>query len=441
MRSGTPRPTIRPPSRAAAPRRAVARFALALAAWLGLSGVTQAQYATWDSTNPAVFATSVNDSQPAEWASYGGDASAGGWDYYGTDGVYPASYEVIPGYYDVGLVHAASATTYEAAVGYDPSYSYAEPAAADYGGYGLSQADYSGHAFTSQTGYESSGWSAPVESWSQPDSTSYWPASQPPAVGDGESEYRWIVLPGGLLYRSYIAGIKESRFQAVWLWEKDRGLIWETTLGGRMGIFRYGTPDRVFGEGFQLDMEGAAFSRVDPTLPSAPLEAADFRFGLVGTWRRGPWATKFGYYHLSSHAGDEYMINNPTFVRVNYVRDSLLAGVSYNPTVDTRLYAEVGYAAGHEEGAEPLEFQFGAEYAPYECDPCRGAPFAAINGHFRQDFGWIGSVNFITGWQWRGSESKRALRLGMQVYSGPSLQYEFLDRYERLAGLGIWYDY
>lgn len=323
---------------------------------------------------------------------------------------------------------------------------------------------YGGHSIGGSWQATPAGWSddsltapvgtmAPGAGWSATDSQ--WPAQSafpepvytqptyPGALVNPGTQIAddWIILPDGLLYRSYLAGVKESRFASVWLWEKDRGLVWESVLGGRMGVVRYGTPDHVFGEGFQLDMEGGAFARVDPTLESAPLEATDFRFGLIGTWRFGPLATKFGYYHLSSHAGDEFLLNNPGFVRVNYVRDSLLWGVSYDMTEDVRLYSEVGYAVGHEGGALPLEFQFGMEYSPMDCHAFRGAPFGAINGHFREDFDWIGSVNVVAGWQWRGPESKHALRLGFQFYSGPAMQFEFLNRYERLAGVGIWYDF
>jgi len=40
--------------------------------------------------------------------------------------------------------------------------------------------------------------------------------------------------------------------------------------------------------------------------------ATDFRFGVPLTYGEGPWRTKFGFYHLSSHVGDEYLLKNPT---------------------------------------------------------------------------------------------------------------------------------
>lgn len=249
----------------------------------------------------------------------------------------------------------------------------------------------------------------------------------------------WDILPQGLLYHSYLAGEKEPRMAAQWLWEKDRGLVWETALGGRWGLFRKGTAGPN-GEGFQFDVEGAGLARVDPEEES-DLEAADFRAGFLGTWRYGKWRTKAGYYHISSHIGDEFLIKNPGFPRRNYVRDSLLVGLMYDITPDLQVYGEVAEALNANGGAEPLELQFGAQYSPAVANGIRGAPFAAINGHLRQEFNMGGSVNIEAGWQWRGLNSNHLFRMGAQHYNGPSIQWSFYDRHESLTGVGIWFDY
>ena len=139
--------------------------------------------------------------------------------------------------------------------------------------------------------------------------------------------------------------------------------------------------------------------------------------------------------------GDEFLIANPLFNRINYVRDSLLAGAAYQLDESTRVYGEVGYAVGIEGGARPFELQFGAEYTPRPQTSFVGAPFTAVNGHLREDFDFSGGVNIVSGWGWQGVETKRRLRVGLNYYRGPSLQYEFFDRRENLVGGGIWLDY
>jgi hypothetical protein len=251
--------------------------------------------------------------------------------------------------------------------------------------------------------------------------------------------WTWQLLPDGLIYKSYLAGEKEPRFASAWLYEKDRGVVWDVALGGRVGIFRYGTPGTFRPRGWQLDFEGAVFPRVDPD-EHHDLEASDFRVGIPLTWSRGSIAIKAGYFHISSHVGDEFLIRTG-YQRINYVRDSLVLGIAHYPSNDTRVYFEIGYAPGVSGGAEPLEFQFGAEYSPVWEVACGGAPFAAINGHLREEVDFGGSVNFMTGWQWRGPESNRLLRIGFQFFDGKSYYYEFFNTHEQLTGIGIWLDY
>jgi len=252
----------------------------------------------------------------------------------------------------------------------------------------------------------------------------------------------WQILPQGLLYKTYLAGEKEPRMQFLSMYDtKNKRQVWDAVLGGRVGVLRKGNPMNPQSDAFQLDLEGAVFARVLPEEPSSMLEGSDYRVGLYGTWRTGRTSYRAGYYHISSHVGDEYLIANPTFSRINYVRDSLLAGVSWDVTDITRVYTELGVAAGMEGGAKPLELQLGTEYTPKPQTTATGAPFFAVNGHWRQDFDTSTAVNVVSGWGWQGVETKRRLRLGLNYYNGPSLQYEFFDRWENLVGAGIWMDY
>lgn len=273
---------------------------------------------------------------------------------------------------------------------------------------------------------------------------------EPPGIvttDDGElffdegatGEHVWQVLPQGLMYKAYLAGEKESRMASVWTSIKGRhGVLWENTLGGHVGLLRYGNRSAINPEGWQLDLEGAALPRVDMGHDD-DLEAVDFRAGFLSTWRYGPNAYKAGYYHLSSHAGDEYLLRVPTFDRLNYVRDSFIVGWTRFLTPHAQAYAEVAYAWNAECGAQPLEFQYGLQYTPMIFG-FRGAPFAAINGHTRQDFGWITSVTAQAGWQWRGY-TNHLWRFGVQYYKGPALQWEFAGQSQSSMGAGMWFDY
>jgi hypothetical protein len=264
------------------------------------------------------------------------------------------------------------------------------------------------------------------------------------AVG-GQSAYsddnwHWQLAPVSLLYKSYLAGEKEPRIASVWMSDTKRGLLWENALGARVGVVRFGNENVLRPQGWQFDLEGAALPRVVPQDPSSPLEATDYRVGLLSTWRYDDTAIKAGYYHLSSHIGDEYLINNPTFQRINYVRDSAIIGVTQYFLDDFSVYGEVAYAFNAEDGAEPIELQYGLQYSPLTTG-WPGAPFAAINGHTRQDYEWATSVTVQGGWQWRSGKTNHTLRVGMQYYKGPSMQWELGNVQENMLGGGIWYDF
>ena len=211
-------------------------------------------------------------------------------------------------------------------------------------------------------------------------------------------------------------------------------------LGGRMPIFRYGTggPTRI--QGWQVDVEGAAFPRLDLE-EEWDLLATDFRFGIPVTYGRGRYQMKIAYYHLSSHLGDELMLKQPHIPRINFTRDAFVWGHSFFVTESIRLYAEAAWAFYIDGGAKPWEFQFGVDYSPP--DPTIGirpVPFFAVNGHLREEVDFGGNLVVQAGWQWRGPTAHR-FRMGFHYYVGQNEQYQFFDQYESKVGMGLWYDF
>jgi len=257
-----------------------------------------------------------------------------------------------------------------------------------------------------------------------------------PSFGEG---WTWQILPDGLMYRSYLAGGRESRFASHWAGTNDGDSVWDITLGGRVGVLRYGTDDPLWPEGWQIGLEGAAFPRL--TLDTQrDLVAVDFRVGVPLTFHQGPWETKFAYYHLSSHLGDEFILKNPQVARLNYARDAFVFGLGWRPHADWRLYGEVGYAFYIAGGAAPWEFQFGAEFSPMQPTTFRGAPFVAVNSRLREEVNYSGNLTAQAGWQWRGT-SGHLFRMGYLYFNGKSDQFQFHREHEQLHAVGLWYDY
>ena len=68
----------------------------------------------------------------------------------------------------------------------------------------------------------------------------------------------------------------------------------------------YGNCDPVHPAGWQLDFYGAAIAG-STSKSKEDLDSCDYVFGLPLTYGNEQLAIKFGYAHLSSHLGDEFM--------------------------------------------------------------------------------------------------------------------------------------
>ena len=260
-----------------------------------------------------------------------------------------------------------------------------------------------------------------------------------PALVYGEPCWTWQVLPSGLMYKSYLAGGREPRLSSQWVRMRNERWMWDATLGGRVGILRYGTDNPLWPQGWQLDFEGAAFPRMDLD-NDRDLVSADYRFGVPLTTRRGCWEAKLAYYHLSSHLGDEFLIRYPGYPRINYVRDAVVLGMAVYFGPNLRLYSEADWAFNADGGAKPWEYQFGVDFSPAEPTGIWGAPFFAINAHLREANDFSGNMTVQSGWQWRG-RTGRLGRVGMQYFNGMSDQTQFYNTFEEQIGIGLWYDF
>ena len=255
-----------------------------------------------------------------------------------------------------------------------------------------------------------------------------------------DAPWSWQLLPQGLIWHSYLAGVKESRMASVFNYQKGLGWLWSPEAGGRVGILRYGSPNSFRPEGWQLDVEGAAFPELRLN-HDWDMRATDFRVGVPLTYGVGNFQMKFAVYHLSSHIGDEFLLKNPDFVRLEYSRNALVFGLSYYATPDVRLYGEMDWAFYTNGVTQPWQFQFGTEYSPIYSPGFRGSPFFAINGHLRQEVAFGGNVNVQTGWQWLNGNTGTRIRLGFQYFNGKNEMYQFYNDFVQQFGIGLWYDY
>jgi hypothetical protein len=247
----------------------------------------------------------------------------------------------------------------------------------------------------------------------------------------------FVFMPEGFIYPTYLGNPHEPRLGTQWVYEKDDGWLWDSTLGGRLGLLRWGPADRL--EGVQLDILAAAKLRMDPN-EGQDVRSVDFRVDVPITWGAGPHRFKLGYSHISSHLGDEFLLKNMGFDRLNYFRDSVVLGYSYYPIPSVRLYGESAYAFWREV-AGPWRFTMGLDYAPPIPTGSQGAPFFALNGDLREEVDFGGGVAAQAGWAWRSEHYPGLLRTGLSYYNGKSPQFSFFNQHEEQIGWGLWYDF
>jgi hypothetical protein len=220
---------------------------------------------------------------------------------------------------------------------------------------------------------------------------------------------------------------------------EDSQWKWDLSIGGRVGVVRYGSGNEIMPQGWQLDVEGATFPRL--ALPGQILEATDYRFGVPLSYGYDRYQMQVAYCHISSHLGDEWakkhgVLNN----RVNYSRDAIVWGHGYLPTDSLRFYGQVSYGF-YNDVAKPWHVEFGVEYSQLSPTGFEGVPFFATNCQLRQENNFGGYVAIQTGWQWTGDQSGRRVRIGVQYYNGQHEKLQFFEYSEQKVGVGLWYDF
>jgi hypothetical protein len=261
------------------------------------------------------------------------------------------------------------------------------------------------------------------------------PYAPPPSA----TEIRRLqVLPDGLIYHPYLAGPKESRTGIQFFSTDEGGSAWYGTVGGYIGLLRYGTDDEYRPVGIQFDVEGSTHYRsIGSDL--FEFESSDVRIGFPLSIGWGGQETKLALYFLRTEPRrtlSEWRREQPERI---FERQAIVLGHSIHLSENLRLYGEVGYAFKTDLNGE-WELQFGTEYAPVLPTRIWGAPFAAANVYLLENEDFGGNLTLQAGWSWRGKNA-RLLRLGLFYSNGLSNIFDAQDRNEQQFGFGLWHDF
>lgn len=261
-------------------------------------------------------------------------------------------------------------------------------------------------------------------------------------VAPAESGRDIVLSPRGDPYAPYLADPHRAGFELLSLSVTDVDIAdagesrYGLKLGGRFGIARHDPPGRP-GEGWQVGFEIGFVGEFDRD-HSYDSIGWDGIYGILVTVPLQPTVqAKFGTMHRSSHIGDEY-IERTGRRRINYTREEIVSGISWQPAQAWRVYGEYGHA--YQRGNEALQkegrLQTGLEYQPKR--RWWGGQlgwFAALDVSAMEERDWTADTTIKIGYLF-DADGRRWMLSAMHYHGRPTTG-EFFQHTESYFGLGL----
>lgn len=200
----------------------------------------------------------------------------------------------------------------------------------------------------------------------------------------------------------------------------------------------------------QFEIEGCLWAVFEPLAPSSPLVNADYYVGFPFTYAIGPWAFRLRGYHISSHIGDEFLLQHPRFCRKNPSAEYVDFFISWDYTDEIRLYSGIGAVVANDVSFRQKRFyaEIGAEIRMMKLGfvDCRqrvyGAPIFGMHFRHKQHYGNSVDSTFILGYEFGKltGEYKR-LRLFFEYHDGFSSEGQFARLKSKYFAIKLTYGY
>ncbi len=251
-----------------------------------------------------------------------------------------------------------------------------------------------------------------------------------------EHHLRGIWLPEGPpAFRPFIADPRQLTFGLGWRFNDPvlgKNLV-PVSFGDTFPIYRW-IDIWYFRGDLQLEIEGAVWAIFQPLHESSPLIDADYYVGFPLTYLFGNWAFRLRGYHISTHIGDEFLLDHPHFDRRNPSIEAFDLYVSNQFTNDIRLYGGIGWVACQDDSFRvgPFYFQAGVEirfselgYRDY-CNRLYGEPFFAVDVYYQSHFKHHINSTYALGYEWgKVSGIRRKFRLFLEYHDGYAIEGQF----------------
>lgn len=238
-----------------------------------------------------------------------------------------------------------------------------------------------------------------------------------------------------VLFRPIIADPRQICYSAGWRLNDQvfvKNVI-DVSYGDTIPFYRWCNIGPWCGQ-LQIELEGALWAVFDPLHDSSPLMNADYYGGLTLTYAVNDWSWRLRGYHISSHIGDEFLLNHPHFHRKNPSAEYLDLYVSNDLTDEIRIYAGLGWVVAMDEsfhcgryyseaGMEIRMPQLG--FVNY-CHQVYGMPIFAMDFRAQTKQNRHLNQTYVLGYEWGqlgGVQHK--LRIYLEYHDGYSYEGQF----------------
>ncbi|MBT3394153.1 MAG: DUF1207 domain-containing protein [Waddliaceae bacterium] len=190
-----------------------------------------------------------------------------------------------------------------------------------------------------------------------------------------------------------------------------------------------------FAGALQIDLEPGIWSVFDTNRRSLPLINTDFSIGVVATYAFDMWSFRARLSHVSTHLGDEYVINESITdtQRLNVSNETFDVMASYKVSDDLRFFAGLGYIlnSNKEFTIQPLFIEYGGE--AYFCEYTDAKrklvhkPFFALYIKNKEDVRFSPDINYCVGVETDKTDSTgKRLRVMAEYHDGYSQEGQFM---------------
>jgi len=255
-----------------------------------------------------------------------------------------------------------------------------------------------------------------------------------------------------VLFQPLIANPREPVYSIAYRWGDNVIANQEIaiSLGDVFPLFRWFSVFHWRGD-LQLDIAACMWANFDmdpeyhPRDEWAELVTSDYLLSIPLSYAVGKWAYRLRVYHISSHLGDEFIVNRTVVNRINVSFEALDFFASYQATDGLRVYLGPGFVL-HSDNAYPMKVfygEYGLEWRfsglRYHYHRLYGTPFFAVDVQQWQACHYRPSVTAQLGYEWSKLQGAgRKVRLFAEYHNGNSEGQFFKDHTQYIAARLSW---